>query len=65
MIFILRKLNTAEGEGVKDLLHSVQAECMSYQSFFPETMKMIQFIFGRNYLFKCKKPKVEALNFSE
>lgn len=28
MIFILRKLNTAEGEGVKDLLHSVQAECI-------------------------------------
>ena len=27
MIFILRKLNTAEGEGVKDLLHYVQAEC--------------------------------------
>ena len=26
MIFILRKLNTAEGEGVKDLLHSLQAE---------------------------------------
>ena len=28
MIFILRKLNTAEGEGVEDLLHSVQAECI-------------------------------------